>query len=94
MLGTGIIEPLDDIRAGNPPSNPELLKYLEEEFIKSKFNIQHVLRLICKSRTYQLSIETNKWNSDDSTNFSHGKARRLPAEVLYGISRTRPQSSG
>ena len=83
MLGTGIIEPLDDIRAGNPPSNPELLKYLEEEFIKSKFNIQHVLRLICKSRTYQLSIETNKWNSDDTTNFSHGKARRLPAEVLY-----------
>ena len=83
MLGTGIIEPLDDIRAGNPPSNPELLKYLEQEFINSKFNAQHVLRLICKSRTYQLSIETNKWNNDDATNFSHGKARRLPAEVLY-----------
>ncbi len=83
MLGTGIIEPLDDIRAGNPPSNPELLKYLEQEFIKSKFNIQHVLRLICKSRTYQLSIQSNKWNDDDATNFSHGKARRLPAEVLY-----------
>ena len=83
MLGTGIIEPLDDIRAGNPPSNPELLKYLEQEFISSKFNPQHVLRLICKSRTYQLSIETNKWNNDDNTNFSHGKARRLPAEVLY-----------
>ena len=83
MLGTGIIEPLDDIRAGNPPSNPELLKYLEKEFISSKFNPQHVLRLICKSRTYQLSIETNKWNNDDNTNFSHGKARRLPAEVLY-----------
>ncbi len=83
MLGTGIIEPLDDIRAGNPPSNPELLKYLEQEFIKSKFNVQHVLRLICKSRTYQLSIQSNKWNDDDATNFSHGKARRLPAEVLY-----------
>ena len=83
MLGTGIIEPLDDIRAGNPPSNPELLKYLEQEFISSKFNVQHVLRMICKSRTYQLSIETNKWNKDDGTNFSHGKARRLPAEVLY-----------
>jgi len=83
MLGTGIIEPLDDIRAGNPPSNPELLEYLEKEFISSKFNIQHVLGLICKSRTYQLSIETNKWNNDDGTNFSHGKAKRLPAEVLY-----------
>ena len=83
MMGTGIIEPLDDIRAGNPPSNPELLKFLEGEFIKSNFNIQHILRIICKSRTYQLSIATNKWNSDDTVNFSHGKARRLPAEVLY-----------
>ena len=83
MLGTGIIEPLDDIRAGNPPSNPELLKYLGQEFIKSEFNVQHMLRLICKSRTYQLSIATNKWNDDDTINFSHAKARRLPAEALY-----------
>ena len=83
MLGTGIIEPLDDIRAGNPPSNPELLAYLTEEFTKNGFNIQHVLRLICKSRTYQLSIATNRWNEDDTINFSHAKARRLPAEALY-----------
>ncbi|MCP4849402.1 MAG: DUF1549 domain-containing protein [Verrucomicrobiaceae bacterium] len=83
MLGTGIIEPLDDIRAGNPPSNPELLAHLSEEFIKSGFNVQHVLKLICKSRTYQLSIATNRWNEDDAINFSHAKARRLPAEALY-----------
>jgi hypothetical protein len=83
MLGTGIIEPLDDIRAGNPPSNPELLAYLTEEFTKNEFNVQHMLRLICKSRTYQLSIGTNRWNEDDTINFSHAKARRLPAEALY-----------
>ncbi|MCH2060856.1 MAG: DUF1549 domain-containing protein [Verrucomicrobiales bacterium] len=83
MLGTGIIEPLDDIRAGNPPSNPELLAYLTEEFTKNAFNVQHVLRLICKSRTYQLSISTHRWNEDDTINFSHAKARRLPAEALY-----------
>ena len=83
MLGTGIIEPLDDIRAGNPPSNPELLAYLTEEFTKNGFNVQHMLRLICKSRTYQLSIGTNRWNEDDTINFSHAKARRLPAEALY-----------
>ena len=83
MTGTGIIEPLDDIRAGNPPSNPELLAYLEKEFIGSGFDVQHMLRLICKSRTYGLSVETNRWNADDSINFSHAKARRLPAEVLY-----------
>ena len=39
--------------------------------------------MICKSRTYQLSIEGNRWNEDDEINFSHGKARRLPAEVLF-----------
>ncbi|MFP6873854.1 MAG: DUF1549 domain-containing protein [Verrucomicrobiales bacterium] len=83
MLGTGIIEPLDDIRAGNPPSNPELLNYLSQEFIDNGFNVQHMLRLICKSRTYQLSIATNRWNEDDTINFSHAKARRLPAEALY-----------
>ncbi len=82
MLGAGIIEPLDDIRAGNPPSNPELLDYLTEEFIKSGFDTRHVMRLICKSRTYQLSVETNKWNADDKANYSHALARRLPAEVL------------
>ena len=41
------------------------------------------MQLICKSRTYQLSLETNKWNEDDSQNYSHAIARRLPAEVLY-----------
>jgi len=42
-----------------------------------------VLQLICKSRTYQLSLATNQWNEDDSQNYSHAIARRLPAEVLY-----------
>jgi hypothetical protein len=83
LMGAGIIEPLDDIRAGNPPSNPELLEYLRSEFVGHNFDMRHVLRLICKSRTYQLSIATNKWNEDDQTNYSHALARRLPAEVLY-----------
>ncbi len=83
LLGVGIIEPLDDIRAGNPPTNPELLDWLTAEFIKSNFNVQHVIKLICKSRTYQLSIATNKWNEDDAINYSHALPRRLPAEVLF-----------
>ncbi len=83
LTGRGIIEPLDDIRAGNPPTNPELLDYLTNEFVKSGFNTQHIMQLICKSRTYQLSVATNKWNADDQINFSHARARRLPAEVLY-----------
>ena len=83
LLGVGIIEPLDDIRAGNPPTNPELLQYLTGEFVGSGFNVRHVMRLICQSRTYQLSLETNAWNEDDNLNYSHALARRLPAEVLF-----------
>ncbi|HWE38821.1 MAG TPA: DUF1553 domain-containing protein, partial [Isosphaeraceae bacterium] len=83
LFGAGVIEPLDDIRAGNPATNPELLDYLTAEFLKSNFDARHVVRLICKSRTYQLSIATNKWNEDDKINYSHATARRLPAEVLY-----------
>jgi hypothetical protein len=83
MLGVGIIEPLDDIRAGNPATNPELLDRLTEEFVKSNFDVQKLIKTICKSRTYQLSIATNKWNRDDEINYSHATARRLPAEVLF-----------
>lgn len=82
LMGVGLIEPLDDIRAGNPPSNPELLEYLAREFAQSGFNTRHVLRLICQSRAYQLSLATHKWNVDDKINYSHATARRLPAEVL------------
>lgn len=83
MLGNGIIEPIDDIRAGNPPTNPELLDRLTNEFIESKFDVRATIKTICKSRTYQLSIRTNKWNKDDDINYSHASARRLSAEALY-----------
>jgi len=82
LLGTGLIEPLDDIRAGNPPSNPELLDFLTREFVHQRFNTRHLLRLICQSRTYQLAVASHRWNSDDKINYSHAIPRRLPAEVL------------
>ncbi len=83
LTGTGIIEPLDDTRAGNPPSNPELLKWLTQEFIAHGFDTRWLIRTICQSRVYQLSLQTNQWNADDTINYSHAIARRLPAEVLY-----------
>jgi WD40 repeat protein/mono/diheme cytochrome c family protein len=83
LLGVGLIEPLDDIRAGNPPSNPELLDWLSAEFIKSGFDVRNLMRTICKSRVYQLEIATNRWNEDDHVNYSHAFPKRLPAEVLY-----------
>jgi hypothetical protein len=83
MFGVGIIEPIDDIRAGNPPTNPELLSALEQEFIESGFNVQQMLKTICKSRTYQTSVVANEWNADDQINYSHALPRRLPAETLF-----------
>lgn len=83
FLGVGFIEPIDDIRAGNPPSNPELLDRLTKEFIDSGFDARRIMGLILKSRVYQHSIATNQFNEDDAINFSHALARRLPAEVLY-----------
>ncbi|MGL4549624.1 MAG: DUF1549 domain-containing protein [Gemmataceae bacterium] len=83
VTGVGLIEPIDDIRAGNPPSNPKLLDALTAEFVRSKFDSRHMLRLIVRSRTYQHSVTTNKWNQDDHVNYSHATVRRLPAEVLY-----------
>jgi len=83
LLGVGIIEPLDDIRAGNPATNPELLQKLTDEFVASGFDTRKLIKTICQSRTYQLSIASNKWNKDDEINYSHAAARRLPAEVLF-----------
>lgn len=83
LLGVGLIEPIDDIRAGNPASNPKLLDRLTSEFVQSGFDAQHMMRLICKSRVYQHDLATNQWNADDEVNYSHALARRLPAEVLY-----------
>ncbi len=82
LTGAGIIEPLDDVRAGNPPRNPALLDYLTRQFIEHNFDARHLVQLICKSRTYQLSIRPTKWNEDDPVNYSHALARRLPAETL------------
>jgi hypothetical protein len=83
LLGVGLIEPIDDIRAGNPPTNPKLLDRLTKEFLESGFDVRHMMRLICKSRAYQHSMVANKWNEDDLINYSRAVARRLPAEVLY-----------
>ena len=71
---------VDDIRAGNPPSNPELLDKLTNDFIASGFDTRKLIKEICESRTYQLSIIPNKWNEDDTINFSHASPRRLSAE--------------
>jgi hypothetical protein len=83
LLGVGLIEPVDDIRAGNPPTNPRLLDRLTAEFVSGGFDVRQLMKTICKSRVYQHSVVTNHWNQDDDSNYAHAVARRLPAEVLY-----------
>lgn len=83
LMGVGLIEPLDDIRAGNPPSNPELLDDLTKKFIESGFNVRELMKSIVRSRTYQLTLRTHQWNADDKTNFSHAMPKRLSAEALF-----------
>ena len=79
---TGLVEPVDDLRATNPPSNPALFKSLQTELVASGFNLRQVMRLILNSQTYQLTSATTPANATDSRFYSHYYARRLPAEVL------------
>ena len=84
LLGVGIIEPVDDIRAGNPADEPGAARPADRRSSsRATSTCGKLITTICKSRTYQLSVATNKWNKDDEINYSHALARRLPAEVLY-----------
>ena len=83
FFGRGIVDPEDDLRVTNPPSNPELLDALAQHFRDSKFDIKDLVRTICKSSTYQLSSEPTELNATDRQNFSSFYPRRMTAEVLY-----------
>ena len=82
VMGRGIVEPVDDFRASNPPSNAALLSALADDFVKSGYDRKHVLKTILNSRTYQLSSRKNEFNGNDSKYFSHAKTRLLSAEQL------------
>lgn len=80
LMGQGVVDPIDDFRSTNPPSNPELLQVLQREFIGGDFRTRHLMRLILNSSVYQLSSTTNDTNRSDETGFSHVTPRRLTAE--------------
>lgn len=78
----GIIDPIDDFRDSNPPSNGPLLDALTEAFVQSGYDRKALLRLILNSRTYQASVSTTESNVDDTRCFSHQMPRLLEAEQL------------
>ena len=82
FFAVGLVEPVDDLRISNPPSNRELWTALNQEFVSHKYDLRHIMRLILNSRTYQLSSATLKGNAAERGFYSHYYVRRLPAEVF------------
>ena len=76
---------MDDVRISNPPVNAALLDALADRFVEGNYDIKKLAKLICNSRTYQLSTEANESNQADLTNFSHAFLRRMRAEVLLDV---------
>jgi hypothetical protein len=82
LMGRGIVNEPDDFRDANPPSNPELLTFLENEFKAHNYDVKYMFRLILNSKTYQRSAVANESNKSDENLFSHYRIRRLTAEQL------------
>ena len=83
FFGVGIIDPVDDARVSNPPSNPELLDALAARLVAVNFKPRAFIRDILLSRTYQHTSLENETNREDTRNFSHSYPRRILAEVLW-----------
>ncbi len=82
LMGRGIVEPVDDFRDSNPPSNAALLTELTEQFIEHGYSRKWAIRTIMNSRVYQLSARKNEFNADDEIYHSHANTRLLAAEQL------------
>jgi hypothetical protein len=82
-FGMGIVNAVDDLRASNPPSNPQLMDSLCKELIANKYDLKHLMKVILNSETYQRSSLTTEINQKDKKYFSHYYPRRLMAEVIH-----------
>jgi hypothetical protein len=82
LLGRGIIHEPDDLRPDNPPANEQLLIYLEQQLIRSKYDLKHIYRLILNSGTYQRSCIAASDHAQAEAQFAYYPLRRLEAEVL------------
>ncbi|WP_144995698.1 DUF1549 and DUF1553 domain-containing protein [Polystyrenella longa] len=82
LMGRGIVDPVDDFRDSNPPSNAPLLAELTQQFVNNDFSMKWAIRTIMNSRLYQLSSEKNDFNSEDEIYHSHASTRLMTAEQL------------
>ncbi|MEQ8784701.1 MAG: DUF1553 domain-containing protein [Pirellulaceae bacterium] len=82
LLGHGLVEPIDDLRLTNPPTNVALMETLAQDFADNDYDLKHLMRTIMTSRLYQLSSELTPDNASDRRFYSHYQVKRLPAEPL------------
>ncbi len=82
FMGRGLVEAVDDLRETNPPTNEDLFNALAKDSVEHGFDVQHLIRSIMNSATYQTSSEPTPQNVQDDRYYSHYIVRRLPAEVL------------
>lgn len=92
FFNRGLVDPEDDMRDTNPPTNPALLDALASDFIRSGYDLKHLVRTLALSSTYQLSAIPNEYNAKDRHHFSRFYPRRLAAEVLYDSVQTLMQT--
>lgn len=83
LMGRGLVEPIDDQRITNPPTNPDLLDALARDLVAHKYDVKHILRTICNSRVYQLGSDPTPANVADTSFYTHYLVKRLPAEALF-----------
>src|SRR6202008_1189851 len=82
FLGRGLVEPVDDVRATNPPSNPELLDALALHLVEHRYDVRELMRAVVSSAAYQRASTPNVANERDEQNYSRALFKRLDAEVL------------
>lgn len=82
FCGRGFVMPVDDFRKNNPPSHPEALAALAQDFTASGFDIKHLIRGICATLAYQRGSETLPGNKNDESLFSHAPLKMMSASVL------------
>jgi hypothetical protein len=84
LMGRGLVEPMDDMRATNPAVNPQLLDALARDFAAHKFDLKHLLKTILNSRAWQASSSITEHNAIDTANthFTRYSTKRLSAEQL------------
>lgn len=85
FFGVGIVDPVDDIRVSNPPSNPELFDRLGEKLVEYDYDFRQLVRDICNSQAYQRSVIANESNQDDTRNYARSMPRRIPAESMLDV---------